>query len=631
MTPRAEARRAMVLTLSFDAAAAAISMAFALTWRWNAVNGAPPNPVATALMASSIFAFAAVLSFWLIGVHKQVWRHMGWIDAVRVFQAVGLAVLFFLPALFLWNRLVGFPRSSIILAAPAWLLIIFAARMVAIARSTRTPFQIFRNVRKDAPLVILAGDNESAARVIRDLSRSPDGASVRILGVIEVDSIDPGRAIRGVTVLGDLDDIGNVLDVLSVRYETTPWVAVTGAARERSVMTRILEETSARGSKVMALESEENQGGFHRIRAADLLSRAERNLDITPVAKLIGGANVFVTGAGGTIGSELVKQCAQLNPARLALYEASEYNLYRINLAMAAQALPDTVASAFLGDVRDVPRIEGAMKAIAPDVVIHAAALKHVPLMEENVCEAILTNVGGTINAVRAAAKAGAKNFVLISTDKAVDPDNVMGATKRLAEIAVSRIAEQSGMDVAMVRFGNVLGSSGSVVPLFQEQIGAGGPVTVTDPEVTRYFMTVEEASALVLQSASLNGHAKGRNLFVLNMGEPVKISELAEAMIRMRGKVPGRDIEIRYTGLRPGEKLHEKLTYEDEGVEKTNVPGVMSVAVKNGVRLNFDKTVGLLLDAAQTRDRLEALRLLSELVPEYTAHGQKFRTLKRA
>lgn len=631
MTPRDEARRAMVLTLSFDAIAAAIAMAFALLWRWSVVNGAPPNPIATTVMASSIFAFAALLSFWIIGVHKQVWRHMGWVDAVRVFQAVGLAVLFFLPVLFLWNRLVGFPRFSILAAAPIWLVIIFAARMVAIARSTRTPFQIFRTVRKDAPPVILVGDNECAARVIRDLSKSPDGASVRILGVIEVDSVDHGRAIRGVTVLGDLDDIGNVLDVLSVRYETTPWVAVTGAARERSIMTRILEETSARGSKVMALEADDNQGRFHRIRAADLLSRAERNLDITPVAKLIGGANVFVTGAGGTIGSELVKQCAQLNPARLALYEASEYNLYRINLTMQAQEKAEMDVSAFLGDVRDVPRIEGAMKAIAPDVVIHAAALKHVPLMEENVCEAILTNVGGTINTVRAAAAAGAKNFVLISTDKAVDPDNVMGATKRLAEIAVSRIAEKSGMDVAMVRFGNVLGSSGSVVPLFQEQIEAGGPVTVTDPDVTRYFMTVEEASALVLQSASLNGHAKGRNLFVLNMGEPVKISELAEAMIRMRGKVPGRDIEIRYTGLRPGEKLHEKLTYEDEGVEKTNVPGVMSVAVKNGVRLNFDEMIEQLLAAAQRRDRLEALRLLGELVPEYTAYGQKFRTLKRA
>lgn len=631
MTPRGEARRAMALTLSFDVAVAAVSMGLALLMRWGLVAGASQNPAGMALMAALIFAFSAFFAFWVVGVHRQVWRHMGWVDVVRVMQAVGLATLFFLPVLFLWNRLVGFPRSSILIAAPVWLLIILTARMIAIARSTQRPLQIFRSVGKDAPLVVLAGDNECIARVLRDLSKSPDGGGVRMLGVIEVDAIDPGRAIRGVTVLGDLNDLGNVLDVLSVRYGTTPWVAVTGAARDRRVMTRILEETSARGSKVMALEAEADQNRFHRVRAADLLSRAERDLDITPVAKLIGGANVLVTGAGGTIGSELVRQSARLSPARLALYDASEYNLYRIDLEMRREEASSTELSTFLGDVRDVPRLVGAMNAIAPDVVIHAAALKHVPLMEKNVCEAILTNVGGTVNAARAAAEAGVKHFVLISTDKAVDPDNVMGATKRLAEIAVSRIAEQSGMEVAMVRFGNVLGSSGSVVPLFQEQIAAGGPVTVTDPDVTRYFMTVEEASALVLQAASLNGRAKGRNLFVLNMGEPVKIKELAEMMIRMRGMVPGRDIAIQYTGLRPGEKLHETLTYEHEGVENTSVPGVMSVGVRAAVQPDFDTALETLLQVSASRDRVEALRLLSDLVPEYTAYGQKFRSLKRA
>lgn len=630
MTPRDEARRAMALTIGFDVVTAALAMSLALPLRWAMENGAPANPVQTTVMAAAVFALSGLLAFWIVGVHRQVWRHMGWLDAVRVAQAVGLAALFFLPVLFLWNRLVGFPRSSLLVAAPVWLILLFAGRMIAIARSTQTPFQIFQPVRRDAPLVLLAGDSESAAGVIRDLERAPNGASVRILGLVEVDAVDPGRAIRGVPVLGDLDDLGNVLDVLAVRYNAVPWVAATGIARERNAMTRILEETAVRGSKVMALEADNRQGGLQQIRPADLLARPERDLDLAPVTKMIEGANVFVTGAGGTIGSELVRQCARLNPARLALFDASEYNLYRINMAVDPNR-DDFLVSAFLGDVRDVPRIQSAVRTVQPDVVIHAAALKHVPLMEENVCEAILTNVAGTINAAKAAEAAGAKRFVLISTDKAVDPDNVMGATKRLAEIAVCRMAERSGLDAAMVRFGNVLGSSGSVVPLFEEQIEAGGPVTVTDPDVTRYFMTVEEASSLVLQAAALNGDAEGRSLFVLDMGEPVKIAALAEAMIRMKGLVPGRDIEIKYTGLRQGEKLHEVLTYENEGVEATRVPGVLSVATQNGVSLNFEAMVDGLIDAAQRRDRVEALRLLSELVPEYTVHGQEFRTRKRA
>lgn len=618
MTPRDEARRAMALTLGFDVVSAAIAMALALHIRWTMVDGAPPDPVQTIMMASAVFGLSAILAFWIVGIHKQVWRHMGWIDAVRVIQAVGLAALFFLPVLFLWNRLVGFPRMSLLIAIPVWVMIIFAARIVAIYRSTSAPLQIFRTVKREAPLVILAGDTTSIADVIADLGRTPDGAAVRLLGIIAVDSRNHGRAIKGVPVLGDLEDVGNVLDVLNVRYGETPWVAVTGKARDRSVMTRILEETSPRGTKVMALEGEGRKAGLHRVRPADLLARPERNLDVTPVRNLVEGSRVFVTGAGGTIGSELVRQCLKHKPSLLAMYDACELNLYEIDRAANKVAgSPDKLFS-FLGDVRDTVRLEEAMKTVRPGIVIHAAALKHVPLMEENVCEAILTNVGGTLNSVRIAAESGAEHFVLISTDKAVDPDNVMGATKRLAEIAVCNVAERFGIHAAMVRFGNVLGSSGSVVPLFKAQIETGGPVTVTDPEVTRYFMTVEEASSLVLQAAALNGDADGRNLFVLDMGEPVKISELAEAMIRMRGLVPERDIQIEYTGLRRGEKLHEKLTYQHEETFQTKVDGVMSVNVDQPVHLNFDAKLEELLELARLRRREEALQLLAELVPEY-------------
>jgi len=631
ITPRIEARRAMAMTLAFDVIAAAAAMAMALYLSWSLSSGWPPNPLETTAMASSVFAFSGLLSFWIVGVHRQVWRHISWGDVVRVIQAAGLAALFFLPVLFLWNRLVGFPRSSLALALPVWLLILFAGRMVAIARTTQTPFQIFQTVRKDAPMVVLAADSASAAELLKHLQRDPDGAGVRILGMVDVDASNPGRAIRGVPVYGGIDDLGNVLDILEVRYGSMPWVAATGPARDASVMTRLLKEVAARGSKVMALDPEgPNGAGLKQVRPRDLLARPERDLDSAPVEKLLSGANVLITGAGGSIGSELVRQCARFGPSRIGLFDSSEYNLYQVDLFVRRRR-PDLPVTTILGNVRSPKRLSDAMSAVAPHVVIHAAALKHVPLMEENVCEAILTNVGGTLNAARAARNAGARNFVLISTDKAVDPDNIMGATKRIAELAVQRIAQDCNMDIAMVRFGNVLGSSGSVVPLFEDQINRGGPVTVTDPEVTRYFMTVEEATSLVLQAAALNGHAEGRNLFVLDMGEPVRIRELAEAMVRMKGLVPGRDIAIEYTGLRPGEKLHEALTYEDEAVNKTVVDGVMSVNVDCATPPQFDLNVERLLEAAGRHDRVEALRLLSMILEEYTAYGQQFRRRKRA
>ncbi|MCL4132431.1 UNVERIFIED_CONTAM: hypothetical protein GTU68_015855 [Idotea baltica] len=238
--------------------------------------------------------------------------------------------------------------------------------------------------------------------------------------------------------------------------------------------------------------------------------------------------------------------------------------------------------------------------------------------MEQNICEAVLTNVAGAINVTKAALAGGAKHFVFISTDKAVDPDNVMGATKRLAEIAISRLVEDSGMSVAMVRFGNVLGSSGSVVPLFEKQILEGGPVTLTHEDVTRYFMTVEEASSLVLQAAALHGSDGSAGLYVLDMGEPILIRQLAETMIRMKGKVPDHDIMIETTGLRPGEKMHEVLTYASEGVTPTSVSGVLRVSGKHARGKLFDKQLLALIEAAHQRKRTETLRLLMQLVPEY-------------
>ncbi|MEQ9317068.1 MAG: nucleoside-diphosphate sugar epimerase/dehydratase [Henriciella sp.] len=618
MTPRDEARRAMAITLGFDTGAAAFAMAVAVSSRWLSTGGAPPDAWQSGIMATATFALVGLASFYLLRVHRQVWRHSGWTDAVKIIQAVGLATLMFLPVMFLWNRLIGFPRSAIVIADVIWLAIIFLGRMIALGRSTRRPFQIFfSRVQPNAPIALLISKSIEAPAVLRSLNQDDKGAKVRVLGLLEPDGAEFGRAIRGVPVMGGLDDLGKVLDLMAVRYGKTPLVAVSGSARERQYMTQILEEAANRKTEVMSLDAGLDGGSMLPVRPADLLKRRERVLDSRPVANLIEGSRVFVTGGGGTIGSELARQCAAMNPDLLTLFDSSEYNLYEADLALKSE-FPNVRIQSELGDVRDEIRLGRAIRDADPDVIIHAAALKHVPLMEHNVCEAILTNVGGAVKTAKAAINAEVAKMVFVSTDKAVHPDNVMGATKRLAEIAVSRHARTSDLAVSMVRFGNVLGSSGSVVPLFERQIAAGGPVTLTHPDVTRYFMTVEEASALVLQSATHNGAPGTSSLYVLDMGEPIRIKALAEAMIRLKGLVPGRDIEIKTTGLRAGEKMHEMLTYNHEEVHAIGIEGIYKVASEHKFANDFDEQLDELLDHARHRRREEAIIGLSKLVPEY-------------
>lgn len=619
MNAEFEAKRAMALTLGFDAMAAFVSMAIALNLRWLATDGLPPNPIVSTALAGAAFAAAAVIGFMIMRVHRQVWRHSGWPDAIKIVQAVALTALIFLPVLFLWNRLVGFPRSSLPVALLIWLTLLFLGRMFALARSTHRPFQIFRGIRKDAPTAILVANASEAADVLRDLQATSGGAPVRILGLIELDGAEPGRAIRGVPVLGGLKQMPDMLDLLAVRYGATPWVAVSSTVRERELMSEILETATQHGSRVMALGLDREGLHLQRVRPADLLSRPVRKLDTEPVRALLEGKRVFVTGAGGTIGSQLALQCAAMGVAQLSIYDASEYNLYNIDLTL-REKFPDLDVFTQIGDVRDVTRLRQSVERARPDVMIHAAALKHVPLMEMNACEAVLTNVGGTVNAVDVAIEFGLERFVFISTDKAVDPDNVMGATKRLAELALAYRTKGSQLAVSMVRFGNVLGSSGSVVPLFERQIAAGGPITLTDDQVTRYFMTVEEASSLVLQGTAHNGVPGEASLYVLDMGDPIRIRTLAEAMIRMKGMIPYQDIKIKTMGLRPGEKLHEELTYSDERLIGTGIDGLNKVTPNkrryepNGFSENLDK----LLDAASARNRIDTLSALSELVPAY-------------
>lgn len=619
MKPRDAARRAMALTLTFDITMAGFAMSAAHINTFLTHTPEAPFPFAAWLVATSAFMLAAAAALVLGGIHRQVWRHMGAPDAWRLVLVIGLAVLFYLPVVVVVNGALVAPVPSLLMAVGFWTAALFGGRMLARYRSTQRPMQIFQTLPKQSQPILLLGDQESCVDVLRRLGTHASGKAVRVLGLIEMDESEPGRAVRGVPIMGSLSELGTVIDVLKVRYGEAPWVALTGPARTRDVMLQVLEVTSSHGAEIMALGHDEAAQTLEPVRPADLLARPERQLDKTPVTRLLQGARVLVTGGGGSVGAELARQAAEEGPAELTIVDYSEYNLYLIELEL-TQKFPDLKLTFHLADIRDPLRINAIFQSARPEIVIHAAALKHVPLMERHSCEALLTNVAGTKAVARAAAACGARRFVLISTDKAVDPDNVMGASKRLAELALGEIIRESGMIGAMVRFGNVLGSSGSVVPLFERQIAEGGPVTITDPQATRYFMTIEEASALVLQAAAIQDNAGEARLFVLDMGVPISIGQLAETMIRLKGKVPGSDVEIVTTGLREGEKLHECLTYPHEALQETGVDGVMSVTSQPHQSEFFRKHLLQLVDAAKRHDASEALRLLGVLVPEYGA-----------
>lgn len=609
----------MALTSGYDVFVAVLSMFLALEMRWRVFGDYTerPFPDDILIIASLLFAISAVISFFTLKIHRQVWRHAGWPDAAKVAQAALLAPLIFLPLMFAWNRLDGFPRSSLLICVPLWLGLLFAGRMLALMRSTNKPLQLFAKRRPGAPNALLVGDADALVDALRKLERDPEGQALRILGLIETTGMAPGRVIRGVTVHGGIGDIGQRLDLLRERYGEYPWVATVGHGRSRVIMRQILSVTSERRSKVMSLGDSAGVARLQPVQPEDLLGRRERFRDMTPIESMIVGKHVFITGAGGTIGSELSRQCAVLKPSHITIFDNSEFNLYQIDLTLRTK-FPDLDIKTILGDVRDSGRLMRAMDDAKPDIVIHAAALKQVPLMEMNPCEAILTNTGGASHAAQAAVASGAAHFVFISTDKAVDPDNVMGATKRLAEIAIGKIAEGTSMATSMVRFGNVLGSSGSVVPLFEAQISEGGPVTVTHPDITRYFMTVEEATYLVLQAAAQQKDLGKAALYVLDMGRPVRIQSLAESMIRMKGMVPGIDIKIEHTGLRPGDKMHESLTYNYEKLSDTKAKGVRLVAADHNDVLGFELALESLLKAASERDPSRAVYQLNAMITNF-------------
>jgi O-antigen biosynthesis protein WbqV len=567
----------MVLVGLYDLAAAAFAMWASVSWRY--VLEQKPAPEGIILESTLVFAASSLVVFALSGLHRGVWRFTALNDATRIVRAVVLANLVFFPVLFLINRLDGFPRTSVAIEAAILLALMLGPRLAVVAWRTGGVRGLTQLEDRSKPAAILVGEAAELDEALRGLGRG--GAPFRVKGLIERAGGHAGRAIRGAPVLGGMEALDGALKRLSSAEKGhQPRIVLVDRTPDTALVDAAIKTAGRHGALLSRARPGTGKDAFAPIEATDMLKRLPRAPDLEPAQPLIAGKRVLVTGAGGTIGGQLSRLAAALEPEKLMLLDASEVNLYEIDMEF-SERFADLPRRAVLADVRDQDRLDRIFAEEKPEIVLHAAALKHVPLMEDNPAEAVRTNLTGTRLTIEAARRHGVKTLALISTDKAVEPSSVMGATKRAAELQARRAArEDDEMRICVVRFGNVLGSNGSVAPLFERQIEAGEPVTVTDPEATRYFMTVEEASGLVLAAAAQTAADPARNgaLYVLDMGEPVSILHLARQLLRLRGKDPDAPGAISIIGLRPGEKRHESLTYAYESMTPSEVEGVLRV-----------------------------------------------------
>jgi FlaA1/EpsC-like NDP-sugar epimerase len=578
------------------------------------------------------FTAIAAATFWRTGLYRGIWRYASLPDLLALLRAVTIVVLAFFPLMFIATRLVELPRS---LVGINWLV------LMALLGGPRFAYRLFKDrslrrllegdKRSTAIPVLLIGARDGAAMFIREMASDPDRL-YRVVGIVGDSLSRVGRQLGGVPVLGTIEDLSRVVAELDGRGERPQRLILCAQTLEGATVRRLLDMADeltiplARLPRLTEFKQtlDEDTPAVEPIALEDLLGRPQAVLDRVGMRTLIAGKRVLVTGAGGTIGAELVRQIAACEPARLTLLDNNEYALYSIDRELEERHTAQP-RLAVIGDVRDKSRVEQVIAAERPELVFHAAALKHVPMVEANTVEGVLTNVLGTRHVAEACRTHGVRAMVMISTDKAVNPASVMGATKRLAEsicqaLDIVESRKAGGTRFVTVRFGNVLGSTGSVVPLFQRQLAAGGPLTVTHPDMTRFFMTVREAVELVLQASVLavkGGEERGK-IFVLDMGEPVKIVDLARQMIRLAGRKPGKDVEIAFVGLRPGEKLQEELFYASEPLLPTEAAAIRLAAPRTIDYAMLSRSLDELADHAGERRQERMLALLGTLVPEY-------------
>lgn len=563
-----------------------------------------------------VLQFAALVAF---GIPRMAWRYVSMIDTARVLVAmtcsgVVLLVLRLLMPLTALSFLVvpfGVLAMDFVLAFVGLVGVRAAWRLRSEVRARRR-----RMVEGERHRVLLIGAGEAGVIVLREIMNRPD-LGLMPVGFIDDNAAKIGTHIGGLQVLGGTEHVAEIAERKRAKRALITIANASGAemrritnhCREAGLDTKIIPGIyELVGEKV-------NLSRIREVAIEDLLGREPVSLDESTIASTIRSRVVLITGAGGSIGAELCRQVCRFGPERLVLVERYENALFEIHRELTA-TFPHVPIEPRVGDICDVDRMERIFATSRPAVVFHAAAHKHVPMMEWNPCEAVKNNVGGTRIVADLADRHGVERFVLISTDKAVNPSSVMGATKRVAEIYVQSLSQRSATRFVIVRFGNVLDSAGSVVPIFRAQIAAGGPVTVTHPEMTRYFMTIPEASQLVLQAGAMGS---GGEIFILDMGQPVRIVDLARDLITLSGLRPEEDIEITFSGVRPGEKLFEELTTDAEHADKTKHPKVFIGRIRPN---DWDLVVALLgnlLATANSNDGERVRTALVELVPEYS------------
>lgn len=518
------------------------------------------------LLSLPIMIAGCMLVFWAFGIYRDLWGYLSLIDVLRMGLASFVAAFISYCAMRYTRGVWAVPTIGVVAFYLFFTFSLGVRILPNIALALQRHFGSFAD-KKNRKRILLVGAGEAGSAFIRDVQKKGENAKYRVVGVVDDDIAKQKHSLHGVSILGGTKDIQAIVK----RYQIAEIVvAIPSASTEtRRKLIRVCGGTPCKVRMMNEVSdvTEASVAALHDLNVGDLLGREEVVLDPAKMATYITGNVILVTGGGGSIGSELCRQLMHFDPARLIIFDFYENNAY--NLLQELRLLyPDKARRVDLrvGSVQDVERLDEVFAEMQPDVVFHAAAYKHVPLMEECPEQAIRNNVFGTYNTAQCAVKYDVRRFVMISTDKAVNPTNIMGASKRLAELIIQSMNGQ-GTEFVSVRFGNVLGSNGSVVPIFRRQIEYGGPLTITHPDIVRYFMTIPEAARLVLQAGAL---AKGRETFVLDMGRPVKILDLAYSMIEIAGMEPDKDIQIKFTGLRPGEKLYEELLLDDESAEKT-------------------------------------------------------------
>ncbi|MBL0941744.1 MAG: polysaccharide biosynthesis protein [Alphaproteobacteria bacterium] len=621
-----------VVAFIYDVTMAALSLLIALFLRvGQAIMAYNPWYIAQHVAVYSLVC--AGVYFWT-QLYCSVWRYVSIRELIAVTKAVSLAVFLYIPLAFFMSQSQSLPRSVPIIG---WFITIallgggrFAYR-ISFDWLQKSKYSFSPHPRQN---ILLIGVNDQADLFIRETQRSSN-SEYEIIGLIDDEKSRIGRRIHGISVLGTIENLQTIIENLT-RKGLKPEILVMAAPTPDQIkplmkLSEKMELFLAQLPQMSDLNQAKGETGMRLkpVALEDLLGRPQASLDRESMAQLILGKRVLVTGAGGSIGGELVQQICAFKPAQLTLLDHSEYLLYTIDQEV-QEKHPHIPRSMRLADITDANRIENIIKTENPHLVFHAAALKHVPIAEHNPIENILSNIIGTKNLAEACRVHKVQAMVVISTDKAINPTNVMGATKRVAEkycqaldieeLSRSRLTKTKETRYITVRFGNVLGSTGSVIPLFQRQLKQGGPLTVTDPKMTRYFMTIHEAVELVLQAAALgvSESTQAGSIFVLDMGEPVKIYDLARQMIRLAGLRPEIDIKISYTGARPGEKLYEELFYQSEELQPTRIQSIQIGKPSTENYLKLSKALKELESLARSHNSPGALKLLKQLAPEY-------------